>query len=156
TFVVGLLVLLLAGPVCLLLTVSVIGIAVVPFVLCALFLGWIVGKVGVMRWVGGSVVPQLSDTPGQSLAAFVVGFAALCLLYMIPVLVFTAWPLVGVFGLGASTLAFIAAYRQENPLPAPRPTPPSGPPPVTPPPLVSSSTPAVGFDLPPPAAGDLA
>src|SRR5262245_62647745 len=58
TFVVGLLVLLLTGPVCLLLTVSVIGIAVVPFVLCALFLGWIVGKVGVMRWVGVNVVPQ--------------------------------------------------------------------------------------------------
>jgi len=156
TFVVGLLVLLLAGPVCLLLTVSVIGIAVVPFVLCALFFGWIVGKVGVMRWVGVNVVPQLSDTPGQSLLAFAVGFAALCLLYMIPILGFIAWTLVGVFGLGAATLAFIAAYRQENPLPAPRPTPPSGPPPVTPPPLVSSSTSAVGFDLPPPAAGDLA
>jgi uncharacterized RDD family membrane protein YckC len=155
TFVVGLLVLLLAGPVCLLLTVSVIGIAVVPFVLCALFLGWIVGKVGVMRWIGGNVVPQLADAPGQALLSFAIGFAAICLLYMVPVLGFVAWTLVGVFGLGAATLAFVSAYRQENPVPAPRPTPPSGPPPVSPPPA-SPITSAAGFDLPPPVAGDLA
>ena len=157
TFVTGLLVLLLAGPVCLLLTVSVVGIAVVPFVLCALFLGWLVGKVGVMRWIGQSVVPQLADSPSQSILSFIIGFAAICLVYMVPVVGFIAWTLVGVFGLGAATLAFVGAYRQENPLPAPR-HPPVAPPPVAPPPLFSpppppvpSSTPPVGFDLPPPA-----
>jgi uncharacterized RDD family membrane protein YckC len=164
TFVTGLLVLLLAGPVCLLLAVSVIGIAVVPFVLCALFVGWIIGKVGVMRWIGRSIVPQDPDSPAQSARSFTIGFAALCLLYMVPILGFVAWTLVGVFGLGAAMLAFLAAYRQENPVPAPR-HPPAAPPPIPPPPSftpppppVPSSTPPVGFDLPPPAtaSSDLA
>jgi uncharacterized RDD family membrane protein YckC len=162
TFVVGLMVLLLAGPVCLLLTVSVIGIAVVPFVICALFVGWIVGKVGVMRWIGGSILPQDPESTGQSLRSFTIGFGALCLVYMVPVVGFVAWTLVGVFGLGAATLAFITAYRQENPVPAPR-QPPIVPPPVAPPPVIPptqpppiSGEPVVGFDLPPPAAADLA
>ncbi len=40
---------LLAGPVCLLLAVSVVGLAVVPFAFCALLLAWIVGKVAVAQ-----------------------------------------------------------------------------------------------------------
>src|SRR5438045_1031153 len=44
-FATGLLVLLLTGPVCLLLAVSVVGLAVVPFVLAALFIGAIAGKI---------------------------------------------------------------------------------------------------------------
>jgi uncharacterized RDD family membrane protein YckC len=35
--------------------------------------------------------------------------------YMVPVLGFVTWTMVGVFGLGAATLAFITAYRKENP-----------------------------------------
>lgn len=182
TFVVGLLVLLLAGPVCLLLAVSVIGIAVVPFVICALFIGWIVGKVGVMRWLGRNIVPQASESPAQSVRSFTVGFAAICLVYMVPVLGFVAWTLVGVFGLGAATLAFIAAYKQESPVPAPR-EPPGAPPPVAPQPpgeypaaplsiadaapaaggaagqhggAAASGIPAAGFDLPPQPVSDLA
>jgi uncharacterized RDD family membrane protein YckC len=41
---------------------------------------------------------------------------------MIPVLGFVAWTMTGVFGLGAATLAFITAYRRENPA-----APPSAP-----------------------------
>jgi uncharacterized RDD family membrane protein YckC len=118
TLAVGLLVLLLTGPVCLLLAVSVIGIAVVPFVLCSLFVAWIVGRVSVARWIGMSLVPQESpDNRLQSVRSFALGFAVLCLAYMIPVLGLAAWAMVGVFGLGAATLTFIRAYRRENPAP---------------------------------------
>jgi hypothetical protein len=65
-FVVGLLVLLLTGPVCLLLVVSVAGIAVVPFVLCAILIAWIVGKVGVAHWIGMNVLRQNRPTAGCS------------------------------------------------------------------------------------------
>ena len=54
-FAVGLLVLLLAGPVCALLTVSVIGIVVVPFVFCALVVAGIVGKVATGQWIGRGI-----------------------------------------------------------------------------------------------------
>jgi len=117
--------------------------------------------VGVMRWIGGSILPQDPESAGQSLRSFTIGFGALCLVYMVPVVGFVAWTLVGVFGLGAAALAFITAYRQENPIPAPRP--PVAPPPVAPPPVIPptppppiSGEPVVGFDLPPPVAGDLA
>ena len=120
-FVVGLLGLLLIGPVCLLLAVSVIGIAVIPFVICALLVAGIVGRVGMARWIGMSVVPQGSqESRLQSLRSFVIGFAVICLAYTIPVLGLVAWTMQGVFGLGAATLAFISGYRRENPAPAPR------------------------------------
>src|SRR4030095_3591778 len=52
TFGTGLLVLLLVGPICVLLAVSIIGIAVVPFVICALIAGGMIGKVSVARMIG--------------------------------------------------------------------------------------------------------
>ena len=76
---VGLLVLLLTGPVCLLLAVSVIGLAVVPFVFCALFVAAIVGKIGVARWIGMSILRQPSqESHLRSLSSFIAGFAVLC------------------------------------------------------------------------------
>lgn len=119
-FVVGLLVLLLAGPLCLLLTVSIVGIAVVPFVLCALIVALVVGKIGTARWIGMSIVRQeVREDRLQSIRSFVIGFAVICAAYMVPLLGFAVWGTLGVFGLGGTTLAFIAGYRRENPLPTP-------------------------------------
>jgi hypothetical protein len=117
-FLVGLLVLLLAGPLCFLLTLSIIGIAVVPFVLCALVVALILGKIGAARWIGTSILHQDDvESRVQSVRSFVIGSAVICVAYMVPLLGFVAWGTLGVFGLGGSTLAFIAAYRRENPLP---------------------------------------
>lgn len=120
----GLLVLLLVGPACLLLAVSVIGIVVVPFVACAVLIGWVVGKVSVTRWLGMHLLrdPEV-ETPVRALAAFAAGFAALTVGYMIPILGMIAWGTTGVLGLGAATLAVLAAYRREQP---PAPTAPVG------------------------------
>ena len=115
-FMTGLLVMLLAGPVCLLLAVSVIGLAVVPFVLCALLIGGVLGKIAFARWIGMSVMQQDDpDRRSQSLRSFLIGSAVMCVCYMIPIIGFVTWTMAGVFGLGASTLAFFSAYRRENP-----------------------------------------
>ena len=120
-FLVGLLVLLLTGPVCFLLALSVVGLAVVPLVICALFIGGMLGKVAVTRWIGMSVVREDSDESRlQSIRSFVIGFAVICIAYMVPVLGFATVALVAVLGLGSATLAFLAGYRRENPLPPPR------------------------------------
>ena len=122
-FAIGLLVLLLSGPVFALLMVSLIGIVVVPFVICALVVAGMVGKVGTARWIGMGVVrrePGTEETRQQPLIAFVIGFAIITAAYMVPGLGFVAWALLGVFGLGAATLAFMTAYRRENPAPPPR------------------------------------
>ena len=76
-FAVGLLVLLLAGPVCALLAVSVVGLVVVPFVLCALVVAGMVGKVGTARWIGMGIARRESaeeETRLQSLIPFTIGF----------------------------------------------------------------------------------
>lgn len=120
SLVVGLLVMLLTGPLCLLLAVSVFGILVIPFVICALLVGWIIGRVAVVQWIGRSIVRRSpDDSRFASLLPFAVGFAIITIAYMVPVIGFITWTMVGVFGLGAAALSALAAYRHENP-PAPR------------------------------------
>src|SRR5262245_63873267 len=119
-FGVGLLVLLLIGPISVLLAVSIIGIAVVPLILCALLVAWVIGKVAGARWLGSSIIPGIEDPRRHTVAAFVLGFVLITAAYMVPILGFVTWTMMGVFGLGASALAFVAAYRRENPPPVPR------------------------------------
>jgi uncharacterized RDD family membrane protein YckC len=117
-FMTGLLVLLLAGPVCVVLAISVIGIAIIPFLGCALLVAAVIGKIGFARWIGMSVVRQDDmENRAQSLRSFLIGSAIMCIAYIIPVLGFLMWGMGAVFGLGAATLAFFSAYRRENPKP---------------------------------------
>jgi uncharacterized RDD family membrane protein YckC len=146
-----LLVLLMTGPVSVVLAASVVGLAVVPFVLCALVIAWIIGKVGVALWIGGSLVGQPSPaTRLLAVRSFVIGFAAICLAYMVPVLGFVVWSLSGVLGLGAATFAFMAAFRRENPAP---PKPAALSPVVVPPSLVDDAPPPSSPALSDTAAG---
>jgi len=136
-FLVGLLVLLLAGPLCLLLAVSVVGIAVIPFLACALVLAAIIGRVGFARWIGMSVLRESDpDSRAQGLRSFVLGSALMCVAYIVPILGFAVWALAGVFGLGAAAIAFYSAYRRENPK-RPKKTPEPAPPSVPEPPAVA-------------------
>jgi len=145
-FLTGLLVMLLAGPLCLLLAVSVVGIAVIPFVGAALLLAAVFGRVGFARWLGMSVMHQDDlENRAQSLRSFLIGSAIMCVAYMIPVIGLLTWALAGVFGLGSATQAFMRAYRRENPK-APRKAPP--PIPVAPAP-VAPAAPAVSVEAPP-------
>lgn len=159
SFMTGLLVLLLAGPVSALLAVSIIGIAVIPFALAALVVAGIVGRVGVLRWIGDTVMtPEDPHNRLQGLRSFLIGFALVTITYMVPILGLMAWALFGVLGLGASVLAFMTAWRREHPKvekPAPRTTPPPVPPFAAPP--SSDPSPAGGFTYasmtePPPVA----
>jgi uncharacterized RDD family membrane protein YckC len=130
TFLVGLLVLLLIAPVSIVLVVSMVGILVVPFALCAVVIAAVIGKIAVAVRLGDTMTGQAAPVSRpQLLRSFVLGFAVICLVYMVPVLGFVAWGLVGVTGLGAATLAFTSAYRRENPA-RPKPIPPPPPPPT--------------------------
>lgn len=151
-FMTGLLVLLLAGPVCVVLAISVIGIAIIPFLGCALLVAAVIGKIGFARWIGMSVVGQADlENRAQSLRSFLIGSAIMCIAYIIPVLGFLMWGMGAVFGLGAATLAFFSAYRRENPKPpkkraiaAPIAAPPDLPAPAD---LPASADPSVPVDL---------
>jgi uncharacterized RDD family membrane protein YckC len=161
-FMVGLLVLLLTGPFAAIVAASVIGLVVVPFILCAVIVLGLVGKTAVARAIGRSVLrAEPPDGRIQATAAFVIGFGLLTLAYMVPVLGFVTWALATVFGMGAATVTFRAVLRRERPAP----TPPAEPAPATmaavstsgaaaivepPPPSVSYEAPVAGPPPPPP------
>jgi uncharacterized RDD family membrane protein YckC len=145
----GLMVLLLVGPVCVLLAVTVIGIAVVPFIICALIAGALIGKVAVARWIGMTAVDEDPDgNRAHAARSFVIGFAVLTIAYLIPVLGLITWGITSVLGLGSAAMTFMAAYRRENPgkPPVVVTTPPAAPPPMVPPPA-----PAYPYSATPPA-----
>lgn len=115
-FLLGLLVLVLTVPALAILAASVIGLAVVPFALCALIVGALVGKTGVVRAIGRSVVRETSpESRIQSFRSLLIGLVVLCLAYMVPVLGFVTWAITGVLGLGAAAVTFRVALRREHP-----------------------------------------
>jgi len=123
-FLTGLLVLLLAGPIALLLIVSVAGLVVLPFAACGVIAAWMVGKVGVMRWIGARALPEALDAESSTsrvvaLRSFLIGAAALLIAYMVPLIGFIAWGAGAVLALGGAVLTVFEGYRRENPA-APR------------------------------------
>src|SRR5437762_13234442 len=136
----GILLFVLLAPLTFLLAVSVVGIAVIPFLFCAMIVAFLFGKVSVYRFAGMQVGRQFNlETFQLPLVAFLIGALIFCLLYMIPVLGFLVWGAVIPFGMGAATLAAFGGLRREgngksaaavgNPAPpqVPRPNPPGSP-----------------------------
>ncbi len=140
-FLVGLLVILLTGPAVGLLFVSVVGILLVPFVLVAIVVASLVGRVTVAEWLGLRILrPDSTDSRTTAALALTIGFVLFCLAYMIPIVGLLMWMTAGLLGLGAVTLAAIGAYRDENPRPVPR-----APVPVPPIPTGSASATASAY-----------
>lgn len=148
TFLTGLLVLLLIGPVSFLLAVSIVGIAVLPFLLCALLIAMVIGKIAVARWLGWSIVRESDpDSRAEAVRSLVIGFVLLTVAYMVPLLGVVTWVTVSVLGLGGATSTMFKALRRENPAP-PKPPAPAPPPDV--PEFRPRETTAADFPIPPP------
>ena len=115
-FLVGGLVVVLIGPVSLLLVTSVVGLPAVPLLWFAVFLAVILGRVGVTRWIGGRVMPeQFPGDRAETARSVAIGFAVVCVAYMVPVLGLAAWTVLGVLALGAATTTVATSLRRENP-----------------------------------------
>jgi uncharacterized RDD family membrane protein YckC len=143
SFFAGLFALLLIGPISTILAISVVGIIVIPFLIGAAVVGWVLGKVGVARWIGAGIMRQESmEDRAQSIRSVLIGFAVICLAYMVPILGLATWALVGVLGLGAATLSAMSGLKHERPARAPKaeapPAAPIAPPPTVPPPVAPS------------------
>ena len=131
SFLVGLLTMLLIPFLVLLLAVTGVGLIVVPFVLAAVFIATIVGKVSLLEWIGIKIGRQSgNETLQKPLVALVVGTVIILLLYVIPVLGLATFALTRVWGLGAAVLAGFNGLRREmpekparEPMPGPPPTP---------------------------------
>lgn len=130
TFLMGLLVLLLIGPLSFVLAVSIVGIIVLPFLFFALVIAWVLGKIAVARWIGWSVIAE--SEPGnrvQAVRSIAIGTLIITPIYMLPLLGLATWVILGVLGLGSATSSLFKALRRENPLP---PRPPAPPQPIAP------------------------
>ena len=153
-FLTGLLVLLLLGPVSFILAVSVVGLAVEPLLLCAVLVAALLGKAGVARWIGSSVMAESEfDDRLQAMRSIAIGLAAITLVYLVPVLGFVVWTVLGVFGLGAASTAFVSGLRRENSAPARAEAPPPVPPVPAADPLDGATSDA---EAPAPGAADQA
>ena len=154
----GLLILVLTVPILAILAASVIGLAVVPFLLCALVVAALVGKTAVARAMGRGVIGTRSpEGLAAGFIAFIIGMVVLTLVYMVPVLGLVTWALTSALGLGAATATLRAHLRSERAerraaaaAATPRPAPP--PPTPTPAPPVSAERPAPAAPPPAPAA----
>jgi uncharacterized RDD family membrane protein YckC len=106
SFFSGLLAFALAGPVFILLAITVVGLVVVPILFCGLVAAFLFGKVAVYRYAGQQMGAQLGSAAlQQPLVALLIGAVLFCLLYTIPVLGFLAWGAVAMLGMGAVLLA---------------------------------------------------
>ena len=116
-------VVLLIPVVLLALVITVVGIAVIPFLWLAVLCAAIFGRVVAVGWVGNRVL-RLANQQARTrtaLEVFVGGLIVLAL-YMVPILGFFLYPLLGAFGFGAVAYTILLATR---PAPAPA-SPPAG------------------------------
>jgi hypothetical protein len=114
-FFLGLLVLVMVGPVLLMLAATGIGLLVVPFVLAALLVAFLFGKVAVAQYLGRELGRQLGvKFLMVPLAALLIGIGILYLVYMVPLLGLLVWSLTGMLGIGAASIALFGAFRIET------------------------------------------
>ena len=98
-----------------LLCITVIGIAAVPFVLLGLFCVALFGKAVILAWLGRRVAGRHDAGPlSHPAVAVLIGGALVLLLYLVPVLGFLVYKLLGVLGLGAVVYTLILAARAHQ------------------------------------------
>jgi uncharacterized RDD family membrane protein YckC len=115
SFFIGILLCVLLGPLLFLLVVSVAGLAVIPFLFCALLAAVIFGKVAVYSYAGQQVGRQMHASDLSLPMMLLIGAGLFYLTYMVPVLGFAVWGVATLLGLGAVLLAAFGSFRQETP-----------------------------------------
>ncbi len=106
-------VVLLVPVVLLALLVTVVGIAVIPLFWFALFCAGIFGRVVALGWLGGRCLRLANTGTSVPVLDVLVGGILALALYMVPVLGFFVYALVGVFGFGAVIYALLLALKRE-------------------------------------------
>jgi uncharacterized RDD family membrane protein YckC len=98
-----------------LLCVTVIGIPAVPFIVFGLFCAGLFGKAVMLAWLGRRLTGNRGDGPTSHPAvAVLIGGALVLVLYLVPVLGFLVYKLLGLLGLGAVVYTVILAARAHQ------------------------------------------
>jgi uncharacterized RDD family membrane protein YckC len=122
TALAALLGILLTPVLLILLCVTVIGIAAVPFVVGALFCMSLFGKAVMLAWLGGRISGRRPGPAGHPALAVLIGGAIVLVLYVVPIVGFLVYKLLGFFGFGAVLYTLVLRVRARraggNPPPA--------------------------------------
>jgi uncharacterized RDD family membrane protein YckC len=122
TALAALLGILLTPVLLILLCVTVIGIAAVPFVVAALFCMSLFGKAVMLAWLGGRITGRRPGPAGHPAVAVLIGGAVALVLYVVPIVGFLVYKLLGFFGFGAVLYTLVLRVRARraggNPPPA--------------------------------------
>jgi uncharacterized RDD family membrane protein YckC len=124
TALASLLAMLLTPVLIVLLCITLIGIAAIPFVVAALFCASLFGKAVMLAWIGGRISGRRPGAVGHPAVAVLIGGAVVLVLYVIPVVGFLVYKLLGFFGFGAVVYTLILRSRERRALNR---APPSGP-----------------------------
>jgi uncharacterized RDD family membrane protein YckC len=124
TIVASVLAMLLSPVLYVVLGITVIGIAFMPIVGFGMFLATLFGKAVVLAWIGRGVLKVANqDERTHSAIAVLIGGAIILLLYVVPVVGFLVFNLLGILGFGAVVYTLMLSSRAKR-----RSTPPtSGP-----------------------------
>jgi uncharacterized RDD family membrane protein YckC len=119
-FALGVLSLILVVPLGFLLVVSMVGILAIPFLICAFFAAFLLGKAAVFCYVGRQFGRQLNIQVLQApLPSLLLGILIIYLLYTIPVLGFLVWGLITPLAIGAVVCACFGLLERRENTPAP-------------------------------------
>lgn len=118
TFLVGLLVFLLLGPLVTVLAATVVGLLLVPFLFLVLLGGILLGKTAMFEYLGRQFLGRFASTPNAFLC-FLLGNALVILIYMVPVLGFVFWAVLIPWALGSCAMAAVAAFPKPQSPPTP-------------------------------------
>ncbi len=111
--VVGVLVMILVGPLLVLLVASGFGILLIPFLVCLGSVALLLGKVAVYEALGRRVVAHCGLRQEIPALGFTIGSLCFLMAYMIPIVGFLAIGLVVPWGIGAVLWAAFRAFRRR-------------------------------------------
>jgi uncharacterized RDD family membrane protein YckC len=113
----AILVIVLTPVLIVLLCITVVGIAVVPFLGIALICASIFGKAVMLAWLG-SRITRLSGREVHPALSVLVGGVIMLALYLIPVVGFLMYKLTGVLGTGVVVYSLLLSTKRNKPAPA--------------------------------------
>jgi len=120
TFLAMLLTVLLTPVLVVLLIITVVGIAVVPFLLIGLIFATLFGKAAVFSWIGRRIFPPEGEPSGSRTALTVfIGGLIVMLLYTVPILGLLLFKFFGLLGLAMVVYRLVLSMQREKPKAAP-------------------------------------
>jgi len=114
TALAALLGMLLTPVLLILLCVTVIGVAAIPFVVVGLLCMSLFGKAVMLAWLGGRIAGRRPGPIGHPALAVLIGGAVALALYIVPVIGFLVYKLLGFFGFGAVLYTLIGGVRARR------------------------------------------